>query len=119
MELQIGELFMLGFRGPQIPGWMHDFAHEFGLGGVILFDYDCIDKKYERNIFNRPQVTQLCEQIHSLPSHPMNFYRSRRREGPPSERAVRFRSATERSPVRSANQFGTDTVSARVLHPNA
>src|SRR5215831_17105182 len=115
MELQIGELFMLGFRGPQIPGWMHDFAHEFGLGGVILFDYDCIDKQYERNIFNRPQVTQLCEQIHSLPSHPMTFIDQ---EGG-KVRAVRFRSATERSSVRSANQFGTVTVSARVLHPNA
>ena len=55
MSLQIGELFMLGFRGPQIPRWMHDFAREFGLGGVILFDYDCIDQKYVRNIFNPAQ----------------------------------------------------------------
>jgi hypothetical protein len=23
MELQIGELFMLGFRGPRIPEWAH------------------------------------------------------------------------------------------------
>jgi beta-N-acetylhexosaminidase len=73
MELPTGELFMLGFRGPRIPPWMHRFAEELGLGGVILFDYDAIDKKYERNIFSRAQVKELCEEIHSLPSRPMIF----------------------------------------------
>jgi beta-N-acetylhexosaminidase len=73
MDLQVGELFMLGFRGREIPAWMRDFAREFGLGGVILFDYDCIDKKYERNIFDPSQVKELCERIHSLPSRPMIF----------------------------------------------
>ncbi|MBI3275303.1 MAG: glycoside hydrolase family 3 protein [Methylocystis sp.] len=73
MDLRIGELFMLGFRGPQIPAWMHDFARAFGLGGVILFDYDCIDKKYERNVFNPAQVKELCAQIHALPSRPLIF----------------------------------------------
>jgi beta-N-acetylhexosaminidase len=108
MELQIGELFMLGFRGPQIPGWMHDFAHEFGLGGVILFDYDCIDKKYERNIFNRPQVTQLCEQIHSLPSHPMTFIDQ---EG---GKVRRLKEQCGFVPLPSARQFGRLTNSERI-----
>ena len=37
---QVGELFLLGFRGVQVPGWLRDFEADFGLGGVILFDYD-------------------------------------------------------------------------------
>lgn len=70
---QIGELFVLGFRGPTIPQWLRSFAGEFGLGGVILFDYDCLDKKYERNVFSPAQVRELCAEIHSLPSHPLVY----------------------------------------------
>lgn len=66
----IGELFMLGFRGPTVPAWMKDFAREFGLGGVLLFDYDVLDKKYERNVFSVAQVKELCAEIHALPSRP-------------------------------------------------
>ena len=60
MDLPIGELFILGFRDPLIPGWLQDFARSFGLGGVILFDYDCTDKKYERNVFDSAQLEELC-----------------------------------------------------------
>lgn len=73
MRLKVGEMFLLGFRGAQVPQWMRDFAREFGLGGVLLFDYDCIDKKYERNIFSPAQVTELCADIHALPSRPLVF----------------------------------------------
>jgi beta-N-acetylhexosaminidase len=107
MELQIGELFMLGFRGPQIPKWMHDFAYEFGLGGVILYDYDCIDKKYERNIFNPTQVKQLCEQIHSLPSHPLIFIDQ---EG---GKVRRLKEQYGFVPLPSARQFGRLTAPER------
>ena len=68
--LNIGEMFMLGFRGPKVPAWMKDFAREFGFGGVILFDYDCLDKKYERNVFSPAQVKELCAEIHALASRP-------------------------------------------------
>jgi beta-N-acetylhexosaminidase len=114
MALQIGELFMLGFRGPQIPQWMHDFAHEFGLGGVILFDYDCIDKRYERNIFNPAQVKQLCEQIHSLPSHPLIFIDQ---EG---GKVRRLKEQYGFVPLPSARQFGRLTASEqiRALRPS-
>ena len=108
MELQVGELFMLGFRGPRIPEWMHDFAREFGLGGVILFDYDCIDGKYDRNIFNRAQVTQLCEQIHSLPSHPMIFIDQ---EG---GKVRRLKEQYGFVPLPSARQLGRLTNSERI-----
>jgi beta-N-acetylhexosaminidase len=71
--LPIGEIFVLGFRGPGVPRWMGSFAESFGLGGVILFDYDCIDRKYERNIFGPAQVKALCAEIHALPSWPLIF----------------------------------------------
>jgi beta-N-acetylhexosaminidase len=70
MTSQIGEMFMLGFRGPKIPRWLERFAADFGLGGVILFDYDCLERKYERNVFSPAQVKELCEEIHALPSKP-------------------------------------------------
>src|SRR5262245_11521859 len=40
MTHKIGDMFMLGFRTPEIPEWLRSFASEFGLGGIILFDYD-------------------------------------------------------------------------------
>jgi beta-N-acetylhexosaminidase len=73
MGISVGELFLLGFRGAQPPDWLREFAREFGLGGVILFDYDCIDKKYERNIFSPQQVKELCASLHALPSRPLVF----------------------------------------------
>lgn len=73
MAIQIGEMFMLGFRGSRVPDSLREFAREFGLGGVILFDYDCLDKKYERNVFSPTQVKELCAEIHALPSHPLVY----------------------------------------------
>lgn len=108
MDLQLGELFMLGFRGPQPPLWMHDFARELGLGGVILFDYDCIDKKYERNIFNPAQVKELCEQIHALPSRPLIFIDQ---EG---GKVRRLKEEYGFVPLPSARQFGRLTASERI-----
>jgi beta-N-acetylhexosaminidase len=114
MELQIGELFMLGFRGPQVPGWMRDFAGEFGLGGVILFDYDCIDRTFERNIFDPAQVKELCEEIHSLPSRPLIFIDQ---EG---GRVRRLKEERGFVPLPSAREFGRLTAAQRldVLRPS-
>ena len=64
---------MLGFRSPKVPQWLRDFARDFGLGGVLLFDYDCIDRKFERNIFSPTQLEELCREIHALDSRPLIF----------------------------------------------
>jgi beta-N-acetylhexosaminidase len=69
----IGEFFVLGFRNACVPAWMKDFSREFGLGGVILFDYDCISRKYERNIYGPAQVKDLCAEIHAHASRPLIF----------------------------------------------
>lgn len=73
MRLQVGELFLLGFRGAHVPAWLREFARDFGLGGALLFDYDCIDRTYQRNIFDPAQLKELCADIHALPSRPLIF----------------------------------------------
>lgn len=114
MSLPVGELFLLGFRGPQVPEWMRDFARAFGLGGVVLFDYDCIDKTYERNVFDPAQVKELCADIHSLPSRPLVFIDQ---EG---GKVRRLKEERGFAPLPSARQFGRLTAIERleVLRPS-
>ncbi|ULO25269.1 glycoside hydrolase family 3 N-terminal domain-containing protein [Methylocystis sp. SB2] len=107
MDLPIGELFILGFRDPLIPGWLQDFARNFGLGGVILFDYDCTDQKYERNVFGPAQLQELCENLHALPSRPLIFIDQ---EGGKVRRLKEERGFI---PLPSARQFGRSTASER------
>lgn len=68
---RIGELFILGFRGKTIPSWVSEFSERYGLGGVILFDYNCQTKEYENNIDSPEQVKGLCREISSLSSSPL------------------------------------------------
>ena len=67
----IGEHFILGFRGEQLPAWLGKFAAKYALGGVVLFDYDCAEKTYQRNISSPAQLQNLCSQLASLPSQPL------------------------------------------------
>ena len=69
----IGELLMLGFRGPRVPDWLSTFSQRFGLGGVILFDYDWQTRSHERNIQNPAQVAELCAELADLPSPPLVY----------------------------------------------
>lgn len=71
--MNIGELFILGFRGMEIPDWLIEFEKNFGLGGIILFDYNCQTKTYENNIESPEQVKELCKKISNLPSRPLIF----------------------------------------------
>jgi beta-N-acetylhexosaminidase len=71
--MQVGELFILGFFGKTVPGWLREFATRFGLGGVILFDYSVRTRQYDNNIESPAQVRALCSEIASLPSSPLVF----------------------------------------------
>ncbi|MGX1348977.1 beta-N-acetylhexosaminidase [Bradyrhizobium elkanii] len=71
--MSIGELFILGFYGKVIPPWLKEFAAQFGLGGVILFDYSCQTRQYDNNIASPAQVQSLCAEIAALPSRPLIF----------------------------------------------
>ena len=70
---KVGELFIVGFRGTELPDWLKEFADNYGLGGVILFDYDVASKSYQRNIVSPEQVTTLCQQVAELPARPLVF----------------------------------------------
>lgn len=56
---KVGDVFMLGFRGTEMPDWMKEFAREFDLGGYIIFDYDCISKARGRNVTSPEQARAL------------------------------------------------------------
>lgn len=71
--MSVGELFILGFYGKAIPPWLREFAAQFGLGGVILFDYSCQTRQYDNNIASPAQVQSLCAEIATLPSQPLVF----------------------------------------------
>ena len=70
---KVGELFIVGFRGTEVPDWLKRFADSYGLGGVILFDYDVVNKNYQRNIVSPQQLTTLCQQLAELPARPLIF----------------------------------------------
>ena len=71
--MKVGELFILGFHGRSIPGWLSEYAARFGLGGVILFDYSVRTRQYDNNIESPEQVRALCTEISRLPSSPLVF----------------------------------------------
>ncbi|MGY4474936.1 glycoside hydrolase family 3 N-terminal domain-containing protein [Bradyrhizobium sp. USDA 3364] len=71
--MSVGELFILGFHGKVVPSWLKEFAAQFGLGGVILFDYSCQTRQYDNNITSPAQVQSLCAGIAALPSQPLVF----------------------------------------------
>ena len=66
----MGEVFVLGFDGLELPHWLRDFAERFGLGGVLLFDEQARGGGV-RNIESRQQLRGLCRQIAALPSAPL------------------------------------------------
>jgi beta-N-acetylhexosaminidase len=70
MQVRVGELFILGFRGTSPPEWLVDFEARFGLGGVVLFDRD-LEQGGQRNVESPEQLQSLCAALHALPSRPL------------------------------------------------
>jgi beta-N-acetylhexosaminidase len=62
---KIGQLFMIGFYGHELPSQVQAFIEENNIGFVILFS---------RNIKSIPQVIELTNTIHSLgKTHPLVY----------------------------------------------
>lgn len=73
LEVKIGQMLMVGFRGLGV-----DAAHplvqdiqERHLGGVVLFDYDVPSRTSARNIASPAQVTALIAGLQSFTSIPL------------------------------------------------
>jgi beta-N-acetylhexosaminidase len=71
MMERVGEAFMLGFRGLELPDWLVDFEAAHGLGGVLLFDRDLETPGALRNVESPEQLRALCGAVHALPSRPL------------------------------------------------
>ncbi|MDF1757425.1 MAG: glycoside hydrolase family 3 N-terminal domain-containing protein [Legionellaceae bacterium] len=58
---KIGQMLLVGFDGSQITATSPIVRQidEFGIGGVILFDYDFKTKQFDKNIQNQQQLQQL------------------------------------------------------------
>ncbi len=69
----IGQHFIVGFSGQKLPQWLYQLEEKFGLGGVILFDYDVKTKKDDNNIASPQQLKWLCQEIKELSSSPHIF----------------------------------------------
>lgn len=67
MDIKIGQMLMVGFRGFNLDPAMQivDDIQNGRVGGVILFDYDVPLKKAERNIRDAAQVKKLTAQLQS------------------------------------------------------
>ena len=68
---RLGELFVLGFRGLTLPAWLREFADAYGLGGVVLFDYDVATRTRARNISDPQQLQRLCAELASMSARPL------------------------------------------------
>lgn len=72
-QKDFGKHFLLGFQGLELPSWLYEISTQWGLGGVILFDYSLETKSFKNNIQSKENLKQLTRDIHSLPGHPKVF----------------------------------------------
>jgi beta-N-acetylhexosaminidase len=67
LKQKIARMIMIGFRGTYLKAddaIVRDIR-EYGIGGVILFDYDVLLKSYGRNIVSPSQLKALTAQLRS------------------------------------------------------
>jgi len=62
---KIGNMLMVGFFGTTVSQEMCNDIRDYNLGGVILFDYNPIDKSKPKNIYSKAQLKKLTEQLRS------------------------------------------------------
>lgn len=68
LRRDIAKMLMVGFRGTTLDDGNHIVRdiRDYGIGGVILFEYDVPSKSRPRNIVSRDQLRQLCGQLQGL-----------------------------------------------------
>lgn len=65
---EIAQMLIVGFRGTEITDTMHIVRdiRDYGIGGVILFEYDVPSKSRPRNITSRKQLKALCDSLQAI-----------------------------------------------------
>lgn len=65
LRQQIGQMLIMGFAGTSIDEnkTVREWLSTDGLGGVLLFDYDLINKQQGKNLVDQQQIRQLTEQL--------------------------------------------------------
>lgn len=74
LKAQIGQMILAGFRGFTMDEVNPDFLDQVEagiIGGIILFDYDVVKKKAERNIKSPDQVQQLISDMQAKAPSPL------------------------------------------------
>jgi beta-N-acetylhexosaminidase len=68
LRYKIAQLLVVGFRGTELTPQNHIYGDVKNLqvGGVILFDFDAINKTRGRNITSPEQVKKLCGDLQNL-----------------------------------------------------
>jgi len=70
LKEKIGQMIMVGFRGLALTDnpKLQKQIEEGSVGGVILFDYDLLNKTYKRNIQNKEQLKKLTTDLQNIAS---------------------------------------------------
>ncbi len=68
LRRDIGEMLLVGFRGTTLSDSCHIVRdiRDYGIGGVILFEYDAPSHSRPRNISSKEQLKQLCSDLQHL-----------------------------------------------------
>ncbi len=68
LRSDIGQMLLVGFRGTVLADTSHIVRdiRDYGIGGVILFEYDAPSHSRPRNIVSPAQLRQLCGDLQAL-----------------------------------------------------
>jgi beta-N-acetylhexosaminidase len=73
LDEKIGQMVMVGFRGKEVDenSRIIEQIRHGEVGGVILYDWDQINKNHERNIESPEQLKRLCHTLKSYAGEPL------------------------------------------------
>jgi len=69
LKARLGEMIMVGFRGYECPVELSNQLESGLVGGVVLFDYDHLNKEFNRNIHSTEQIKELCHSLKLMSKH--------------------------------------------------
>lgn len=72
-RVKIGQMIMVGFRGDKLSNAKKiiDDIKKYHIGGVIIFDYDCVNQNFDRNIKSLEQVSNLLSSLQKVSDIPL------------------------------------------------